>query len=198
MPRVLPASYTEHQREPVGAEALYSHHFVGVHLCLLHHPNYGCPGRLMQLLYVLESDIPCLPHIFVSSLPFPKSLVSPKNINETLPALEEWLNQSQWLSAEIMSGLVTALLYTAFFALCPVMFKAIANSGSHATSVQEAEKYALKYYWYFMLVTAFVFTGLADAAMKIWESRLVSRRPRCSHRAKSSQHIQSSPSINIS
>jgi hypothetical protein len=51
------------------------------------------------------------------------------------------------------------------------MFKAIANSGSHATSVQEAEKYALKYYWYFMLVTAFCFTGLADAATKIWESR---------------------------
>jgi hypothetical protein len=104
---------------------------------------------------------------------FLQSLVSPKNINESLPALEEWLNQNKYLSAEIMSGLVTALLYTAFFALCPVMFKAIANSGSHATSVQEAEKYALKYYWYFMFVTAFVFTGLADAAMKIWNNRQV-------------------------
>ncbi len=47
----------------------------------------------------------------------------------------------------------------------------IANAGSQATSVQEAEKYALQYYWYFMLVTAFVFTGLADAAIDIWNHR---------------------------
>ena len=67
-----------------------------------------------------------------------------------------------------MSGLVSALLYTLFFALCPILFKGIANSGSRATSVQEAEQYALKYYWYFMLVTAFAFTGLADTAVSIY------------------------------
>jgi hypothetical protein len=43
------------------------------------------------------------------------------------------------------------------------MFKMIANAGSRATSVQEAEKYALHYYWYFMLTTAFVFTVRASA-----------------------------------
>lgn len=53
-------------------------------------------------------------------------------------------------------------------ALCPVMFKMIANAGSQATSVQEAEKYALHYYWYFMLTTAFVFTYFADAAIDLW------------------------------
>eukprot|EP00956_Cyclotella_meneghiniana_P037563 scaffold140672_cov76-Cyclotella_meneghiniana.AAC.3 len=44
----------------------------------------------------------------------------------------------------------------------------IANAGSQATSVQEAEKYALHYYWYFMLTTAFVFTYFADAAIDLW------------------------------
>ena len=90
---------------------------------------------------------------------------------QTLPGLFEWMGRTSWLSAEILSGLISALLYTVFFALCPVLFKSIANSGSQATSVQEAEKYALKYYWYFMLVTAFVFTGLADAAINIWDQR---------------------------
>ena len=55
-----------------------------------------------------------------------------------------------------------------------MMFKAIANSGSQATSVQEAEHYALQYFWYFMLLTAFVFTGLAEGAISIyshWSTR---------------------------
>ena len=132
-----------------------------------------------------------------------KSLVSPQNLEQTLPELHNWMNSTEYINAEIMSGLVSALLCkalatqcflnlhcvltilvyfcsllhflsdTAFFALCPVIFKGIANSGSQATSVQEAEKYALKYYWYFMLVTAFVFTGLADAALSIWGNRFV-------------------------
>ena len=96
-----------------------------------------------------------------------QQLVAP----QYLPGLFEWMGRTSWLSADIMSGLVSALLYTLFFALCPVLFKTIANSGSQATSVQEAEKYALQYYWYFMLVTAFVFTGLADAALNIWNQR---------------------------
>ena len=100
-----------------------------------------------------------------------QSLVAPQTLQKSLPGLQQWLNQSKYLSAEIMSGLVSALLYTSFFALCPVMFKAIANSGSQATSVQEAEKFALQYYWYFMLVTAFVFTGLADAAINIFNHK---------------------------
>lgn len=52
------------------------------------------------------------------------------------------------------------------------MFKAIANMGSQATSVQEAEKYSLKYFWYFMLVTAFVFTGLTEGAESIYRQSI--------------------------
>jgi hypothetical protein len=44
-----------------------------------------------------------------------------------------------------------------FFAVLPQIFKMLANFGGEATSIQEAERYALTYYWWFMLV--FVFGG---------------------------------------
>lgn len=84
--------------------------------------------------------------------------MEPANLRTTLPGLYDFFNETAFLSVDLVSGLISGLLYTTFFALCPVMFKMIANAGSQATSVQEAEKYALHYYWYFMLTTAFVFT----------------------------------------
>ena len=101
-----------------------------------------------------------------------QKLLEPASLQKTFPGLYNFLeeNGNGFFSANILSGLVGALLYTTFFALCPVLFKVIANSGSRATSVQEAEVYALKYYWFFMLVTAFVLTAFADAAIQIWNS----------------------------
>jgi hypothetical protein len=100
-----------------------------------------------------------------------QKLVEPASLRKTFPRLYDLLEEGDgFVSADLISGLVGALLYTTFFALCPVMFKSIANSGSRATSVQEAEAYALKYYWFFMFVTAFVLTAFADAAIQIWNS----------------------------
>ena len=130
-------------------------------------------NQLMIRRYIALASLAFIYIFYTIPITAAQSLVSPQKLEETLPDLYNWMSQTKYLSAEIMAGLVSALLYTAFFALCPIMFKGIANSGSQATSVQEAEKYALKYYWYFMLVTAFVFTGLADAAISIWDSRLV-------------------------
>ena len=45
----------------------------------------------------------------------------------------------------------------AFFAILPQIFKMVANFAGGATSIQEAERHALTYYWWFMLV--FVFGG---------------------------------------
>ena len=45
----------------------------------------------------------------------------------------------------------------AFFAILPQIFKMLANFAGEATSIQEAERHALTYYWWFMLV--FVFGG---------------------------------------
>ena len=44
-----------------------------------------------------------------------------------------------------------------FFALLPQIFKMLANFAGKATSIHEAERYALRLYWWFMLV--FVFGG---------------------------------------
>ena len=124
-------------------------------------------NQLMIRRYIALASLAFIYIFYTIPITLAQTLVSPQNLQESVPAFYDWLN-STGFSASILSGLVSALLYTLFFALCPIMFKGIANSGSRATSVQEAERYALKYYWYFMLVTAFAFTGLADAAIRIW------------------------------
>lgn len=60
-----------------------------------------------------------------------------------------------------VSGILTGLLYTAFFSVCPFIFKAFANFGSAATSQRQAEYRAIRYYWIFMLITAFTGSSLA-------------------------------------
>jgi hypothetical protein len=61
---------------------------------------------------------------------------------------------------ERLSGLLSGGMRTLFFALCPQFFKALSNFGSGAASIQQAEKRAIRYYWFFMLVTAFTGTSL--------------------------------------
>lgn len=87
------------------------------------------------------------------------AFADPSKLYEIWPELEEIVNNSV-LFKQILSGIVPALLFTLFFALCPVMFKSIANFGSNATSVAVAEKAALNYYWWFMVCTAFTGSSL--------------------------------------
>ena len=87
------------------------------------------------------------------------AFADPSKLYEIWPELEEIVNNSV-LFKQILSGIVPALLFTLFFALCPVMFKSIANFGSNATSVAVAEKAALSYYWWFMVCTAFTGSSL--------------------------------------
>jgi hypothetical protein len=61
----------------------------------------------------------------------------------------------------IVTGFVPAVLQTLFFSVAPYLFKTIANFSSGATSMNDAESSTLKYYWYFMLTTAFTGTFLA-------------------------------------
>jgi len=53
------------------------------------------------------------------------------------------------------NGILTALLYMVTFASCPIYFKMLANTGSNATNLFGAEQWALRAYWYFMLLVAF-------------------------------------------
>jgi len=87
------------------------------------------------------------------------AFADPTKLYELWPELENIVN-NRVLFKQILSGIVPALLFTLFFALCPVMFKSIANFGSNATSVAVAEKAALRYYWWFMVCTAFTGSSL--------------------------------------
>lgn len=79
-------------------------------------------------------------------------LTSPEQLERVfadIPGIEEYAKYlSPWLNGAIMIG---------FFALLPQIFKMLANFSAGATSIQEAERQALTYYWWFMLV--FVFGG---------------------------------------
>ena len=72
----------------------------------------------------------------------------------------------------VISGIVTASIWSTFFALCPVIFKAIANFGSKSTSVASAESKALQYFWWFMITTAFSGQLLATMGLKAFNEGL--------------------------
>ena len=73
------------------------------------------------------------------------------NFQEYVPdLLKDFMPRSN-----VLSGIASASLFMLFFALCPIIFKAIAMFGSNATSALDAEKWALSAYWWFMVVTAF-------------------------------------------
>jgi len=87
------------------------------------------------------------------------SLVTPQ-LFTSIPYFEEWLKSNPWVANKNLAGIVQSSLYSLFFALCPLLFKAIANAGSNAPSVVTAEDAAINYFWWFMVVTAFSGTSL--------------------------------------
>jgi len=87
------------------------------------------------------------------------SLIAPEKFYNIWPALKR-IDQNP-----IISGIIPALLFSLFFALCPIIFKAISNFGSNAVSVNEAEYTALQYYWWFMLITAFCGTSIGGMVL---------------------------------
>jgi len=62
-----------------------------------------------------------------------------------------------FITTEQLSGWMTSLFLTA----APYLFKAIANFGSGATSLANAEHWTLHFYWYFMLTICFTGSFLA-------------------------------------
>ncbi|GAX28816.1 hypothetical protein FisN_35Lh018 [Fistulifera solaris] len=97
---------------------------------------------------------------------------SPSQLNTLFPELKDLSDQYGWHLSGLLSGLISAIVYTTFFALCPVLFKAIANFGSKATSVAGAEFRALQYYWWFMVLTAFSGQILAKMTLSAFNEGL--------------------------
>eukprot|EP00529_Nitzschia_sp_RCC80_P002476 CAMPEP_0113497048 /NCGR_PEP_ID=MMETSP0014_2-20120614/30432_1 /TAXON_ID=2857 /ORGANISM="Nitzschia sp." /LENGTH=1750 /DNA_ID=CAMNT_0000390981 /DNA_START=222 /DNA_END=5474 /DNA_ORIENTATION=+ /assembly_acc=CAM_ASM_000159 len=97
-----------------------------------------------------------------------QQLVSPESLARVIPYLDRWLENP--LLDYMFSGFIPALVWVAFFAICPPMFKAIANFGSNATSSAKAENSALKYFWWFMVLSAFTGTSLETAVINGFSS----------------------------
>ena len=55
----------------------------------------------------------------------------------------------------ILAGFSSGYIYTLFFSILPQVFKLLAMSEGTSSSKVDAEEKALRFYWYFMLVTAF-------------------------------------------
>jgi hypothetical protein len=71
-------------------------------------------------------------------------------------------------TAAIINGFIPAILQSIFFSIAPYMFKVISNFSSGATSLNDAERSTLKYYWFFMLATAFTGSFLATIVVNLF------------------------------
>jgi hypothetical protein len=93
------------------------------------------------------------------------SLLDPESLEKAFPGYAQWLEDEPWFDT-VISGLLSGLIFTLFFAVCPVMFKFIANFGSNATSQFDAEYTAMQYFWWFYVVTAIWGNSLSTIVIK--------------------------------
>ena len=105
--------------------------------------DFFCSTWLCLVLFCCLYTIP---------LSLTSNLLSPDRLSTWFPTVDE---------VGVLSGILTGLIYTGFFSVCPFIFKSLANFGSGATSQRQAEFIAIKYYWIFILVTAFTGSSLA-------------------------------------
>jgi hypothetical protein len=87
--------------------------------------------------------------------------LNPEYLAEVFPDAE-FLQNPDNLFYRLLAGAASGLVYTLFFSFCPQLFKAIANFEGNVSSIRKAEDKALIYYWYFMLLTAFTGSALAQ------------------------------------
>lgn len=118
-------------------------------------------------------------------------LANPEDLGNLIPKLDGVSDERAVEITLLLSGFITAGIWSLFFALCPILFKVshfllhrfgnkfylslftsctqrnqtIANFGSGATSVANAEYKALQYFWWFMVLTAFSGQLLANMGL---------------------------------
>ena len=61
-----------------------------------------------------------------------------------------------------LAGISSGLLQSLFFSILPQVFKALAFFEGSSSSKVKGEENAMRFYWYFMLVTAFTGTSLVQ------------------------------------
>ncbi len=78
----------------------------------------------------------------------------------------EVLSDRGSLFYRLLAGVSSGFLFTIFFSFLPNLFKAVAFYEGTSSSMERAERKALLFYWYFMLVTAFTGSALANMLLE--------------------------------
>ena len=88
-------------------------------------------------------------------------ILDPEELAKRFPDVPFFQNPDTFFY-QLFAGVASGFVYTLFFSFCPQIFKAIANYEGNVSSMRRAEDKALSYFWYFMLLTAFTGTSLAQ------------------------------------
>lgn len=102
--------------------------------------------------------------LYTIPLTFIQHLLDPETLIKWFPDAEGLKdpNSQTYQALSRLAGPFSALMYTLFFSFLPQVFKFLAFYDGTSSSMEKAERYALLLYWYFMLVTAFTGTALAN------------------------------------
>jgi hypothetical protein len=101
------------------------------------------PKQQLIRHYAALGMLACIFVFYTIPLTFAGALVAPEKLENLFPGIEEAANDNILLN-NILSGILPAIFYSIFFALCPIMFKTLSNFGSNAVSVNQAEFIALQ------------------------------------------------------
>ena len=117
-------------------------------------------------LYLILCWLAMMYIFYTIPLTYAASQVDPETIAYYFPEHTKKINKLLGINIPtVVSGLASALIWSLFFMLIPQVFKLIAYFGSQATSLAQAERRALQYFWWFMVITAFMGPNLAYCAL---------------------------------
>jgi hypothetical protein len=102
--------------------------------------------------------------LYTIPLTFIQHLLDPETLTKWFPDAEGLKDPTSqtYRALSRLAGPFSGLMYTLFFSFLPQVFKWLAFFDGTSSSMEKAERYALLLYWYFMLVTAFTGTALAN------------------------------------
>lgn len=118
-------------------------------------------------LYLILSWLGLMYIFYTIPLTHVASQINPKTIALIFPdhdKLDHFLGLN---IPNLLSGLAAGLIWSLFFMLIPQVFKLISYFGSASTSLAQAERKAMQYFWWFMVITAFMGPNLAYWALGV-------------------------------
>jgi len=99
--------------------------------------------------------------LYTVPLALTSQLLNPQYLATLYPDSPIWSNSNGFFY-RFFAGISSGMLYSLFFSILPQVFKYLAFMLGSASSIPKGEDNALRFYWYFMLVTAFTGSTLAQ------------------------------------